>query len=165
LDWCRPWEPSRSLRHPTQEKVAGREGIAASDGTIPAVCHARFRRRLSIGSGVAGTNLKKTARYAGENFDPLHFGSLSDAFLRPPPFCRIGRRARSERSGWFFNSAKPTAMARLETPLARATSDMPPRPWAVLSAAAHNRRVRSSSQASNWEKRSLISPSLATRTF
>ena len=36
-------------------------------------------------------------------------------------------------------------MARLETPLARATSDMPPRPWATLSAAAHNRRARSSS--------------------
>ena len=56
-------------------------------------------------------------------------------------------------------------MARLETPLARATSDMPPRPWAALSAAAHNRRVRSSNHASNWEKRCLISPSLATRTF
>jgi hypothetical protein len=56
-------------------------------------------------------------------------------------------------------------MARLETPLARATSDMPPRPWAALSAAAHNRRERSSSHASNREKRCLISPSLATRTF
>jgi len=56
-------------------------------------------------------------------------------------------------------------MARLETPLARATSDMPPRPWAALSAAAHNLRERSSSQASSRKKRSLISPSLATRTF
>jgi hypothetical protein len=56
-------------------------------------------------------------------------------------------------------------MARRETPLARATSDIPPRPWAALSAAAHNRRERSSSHASNREKRCLISPSLATRTF
>src|SRR5271169_2148229 len=56
-------------------------------------------------------------------------------------------------------------MARLEMPLARATNDMPPRPWATLSAAAHSRRARSSSHASNWEKRCLISLSLATRTF
>jgi hypothetical protein len=35
-------------------------------------------------------------------------------------------------------------MARLETPVARATSDRPPLPWAALCAAAHNRRARSS---------------------
>ncbi len=33
--------------------------------------HARLRHRFSIPSGVAGTNLRKTARYAGENRDPL----------------------------------------------------------------------------------------------
>src|SRR5450631_4384109 len=84
---------------------------------------------------------------AGSSFSrsSTRFGSLSEAFFRPPPFCRIGRRVRCERSGFFCNSVKPTAMARLETPLARATSDMPPRPWATLSAAAHNLRVRSSS--------------------
>ncbi len=92
-------------------------------------------------------------------------GSLNDAFFRPPPFCRIGRCFRCERSGFFRNSANPTAMARLETPLARDTSEMPPRPWAALSAAAHKRRACSSSHASNWEKRFLISASLATKTF
>src|SRR5450432_2100795 len=35
------------------------------------------------------------------------FGSLSEAFFRPPPFCRIGRRVRCERSGFFCNSVKP----------------------------------------------------------
>ena len=80
-------------------------------------------------------------------------------------FAESAGASRCARSGFFCNSAKPTAMARRETPLARATSDMPPRPWAALSAAAHNRRERSSSHASNWEKRCLISPSLATRTF
>ena len=39
-----------------------------------------------------------------------------------------------------------------------------PHPCAALSEAAHNRRVRSSSQQPNWENRFLISDSLATRT-
>jgi predicted nucleic acid-binding protein len=38
-------------------------------------------------------------------------------------------------------------------------------PPAVAEELNHNRRKRSSSQASNCEKRCLISPSLATRTF
>jgi hypothetical protein len=36
------------------------------------VWHARPRRRFSILSGVAGINLRKTIRYAGKNYDPLH---------------------------------------------------------------------------------------------
>jgi hypothetical protein len=34
--------------------------------------HARLRQPFSIPSGTAGTNLRKTARYAGENREPLH---------------------------------------------------------------------------------------------
>jgi hypothetical protein len=60
----------RSLRHPTQEKVADRKG-SRIDRAIPAGVHARFRRRFSISSGAAGTNLTKPARYAGEYLDPL----------------------------------------------------------------------------------------------
>src|ERR1022692_3755311 len=92
-------------------------------------------------------------------------GSLSDAFLRPPPFCRIGRRVPRDLSGFFFSSVRPTAIARLEIPLARDTSEIRPRPRAALSAAAPKRRERSSSHGPNREKRCLISASLATRTF
>jgi hypothetical protein len=58
----------RSLRHPMQ-KAAGRD--SASGGRSRRVRHARFRYQFSIPSGAAGTNLRKTARYAGENCDPL----------------------------------------------------------------------------------------------
>src|SRR5260370_955889 len=44
------------------------------------VWRARSRRRFSIPSGVAGTNLRKTARYAGKNCDPLHFTSEPEVF-------------------------------------------------------------------------------------
>src|SRR5580700_7988542 len=56
----------------THEKVDGREGIAQSGERSRWVWHSRFRRRLAISSGVAGPTLRKTARYALEDFDPLH---------------------------------------------------------------------------------------------
>src|SRR6516225_4435384 len=56
-------------------------------------------------------------------------------------------------------------MARLDTPLARATKEIPPRPIAVLSAAAQSRRVRSSNQGSSSLNRLASSCSLATKTF
>ena len=55
----------------TAEKVTKREGIATLATPSRGVWHARSRRRFSIPSGVAGTNLRKTARYAGKNCDPL----------------------------------------------------------------------------------------------
>src|SRR5260370_3824655 len=63
----------RSPRYPTHPgRSREKEGIAASGERSPGVCHARFRHRLAISSGVAGTNLRRTARYAWENCDPLH---------------------------------------------------------------------------------------------
>jgi len=38
--------------------------------------HARLRQPFSIPSGTAGTNLRKTARYAGENREPLQAAAL-----------------------------------------------------------------------------------------
>ena len=36
-----------------------------------ALLHARLRQLFSLPSGTAGTNLTRTARYAGENREPL----------------------------------------------------------------------------------------------
>ena len=44
------------------------------DTSDPAdISHAAFLRRLLLPSGTAGTNVGKSARYAGENRDPLHW--------------------------------------------------------------------------------------------
>src|SRR5262249_44624353 len=60
--------------------------------------------------------------------------------LRPPP----GRRTRWVDAVWgACNSANPAAIARRETPVARATRVIPPRPSAAASAAEKSRRVRS----------------------
>ena len=50
----------------------GRDSV---DRAIPTGGHAQFRRRFSISSRAAGTNLTKPARYAGEYLDPLQIGS------------------------------------------------------------------------------------------
>src|SRR6478672_8074224 len=61
---------SASLRHPTQ----GRDRVPA---THPAeFAQARSRRRFSIPSGVAGTNVRKAVLYAGKNCDPLQLHRL-----------------------------------------------------------------------------------------
>ena len=62
------------------------------DTSDPAgLSHARLRRRISLPSGTAGTNVGKKARYAGENRDPLQLrdlrrpgasGSVSSATLQ-----------------------------------------------------------------------------------
>jgi hypothetical protein len=50
------------------------------DTSDPAgLSHTRFRRYLSLPSGTAGTNLGKTARYAGENRDPLQYLPVREA--------------------------------------------------------------------------------------
>jgi hypothetical protein len=59
----------------TQEKVSKKGRDRALGERSRRAWHARFRRRFSIPSGVAGTTLRKTARYAGKNFDPLQDGA------------------------------------------------------------------------------------------
>src|SRR5215813_5381853 len=66
--------------------------------------------------------------------------SVCTVRLRPPP----GRRTRWVDAVWGArNSANPAAIARRETPVARATRVIPPRPSAAASAAEKSRRVRS----------------------
>jgi hypothetical protein len=88
------------------------------------------------------------------------------AFLRPPPRLRMRTPCSLRTSaGVCFSSDKPSEIARLDTPQVRATSEIPPRPIAALSAAAHNRRVRSSNHGSSCLNRLASSCSLATKTF
>ena len=94
-DWC-PGEFFRSPRYPTHDKV----GIAACAERSRRVWRDRFRHRFSIPSGVAETNLRKAARYAGENREPLHNRPhiaqwiYSIWFLAGAP-ALIGRRAQT----------------------------------------------------------------------
>src|ERR1017187_6830395 len=63
----------------TSENVTKREGIAHQRHDPAEFGNARSRHRVSIPSGVAGTNLRKTTHYEGKNCDPLHIG----IFLNP----------------------------------------------------------------------------------
>src|ERR1039458_2947881 len=56
----------------TSENVTKREGIAHQRHDPAEFGNARSRHRVSIPSGVAGTNLRKTTHYEGKNCDPLH---------------------------------------------------------------------------------------------
>src|SRR5712691_5140621 len=76
FDWCSLGVLPLTSTSYTQEKVSGQGRDSASGERSRRVWHARFRHRFSIPSGAAGTNLRKTARYAGENCDPLQFPSL-----------------------------------------------------------------------------------------
>jgi hypothetical protein len=67
--------------------------------------------------------------------------------------------------GFCRNSEIPTRIARRDTPLARATNEIPPRPSARLSAAAHSRRIRSSRNGPIKENRSAISDLLSKEHF
>jgi len=60
------------ILHIRESHEKGRDSASATDPG--GVWHARSRHRFSIPSGVAGTNLRKTARYAGKNCDSLHEG-------------------------------------------------------------------------------------------
>jgi hypothetical protein len=51
----------------------------------------------------------------------------------------------------------PSVIARLETPVARATAETPPYPMASLSAAATKRRIRSSRKGDKERNRRWIS--------
>ena len=55
----------------TSENVTKREGIAHQRHDPAEFGNARSRHRVSIPSGVAGTNLRKTTHYEGKNCDPL----------------------------------------------------------------------------------------------
>ena len=68
-----------------------------------------------------------------------------DLFRRPSCVLPPGRRIRpSGGATGCCNSANPWRMTWRETPVARDTADMPPRPQALLSAATNSRRERSS---------------------
>lgn len=85
----------------TSEKVTKREGIAPLDERSPRVLHARSRHRFSIPSGVAGTNLRKTARYAGKNCDPLHSGTkVSNARLGETHHYRDHEGQNQSHTNW-----------------------------------------------------------------
>src|ERR1035438_5309445 len=64
----------------TSENVTKREGIAHQRHDPAEVGNARSRHRVSIPSGVAGTNLRKTTHYEGKNCDPLQ---LTSRYLSP----------------------------------------------------------------------------------
>ena len=84
--------------------------------------------------------------------------SVSTVLLRPPP----GRRMRlAPRSSGAFSWSRPEAIARRETPVARETLAMPPRPMAAASAAAASRRVRSLRNGASISNRALTSGSMA----
>src|ERR1035437_4337549 len=72
-----------------------------------------------------------------------HFkeASLSMTLLRPPPSLRTPPEANAVGS---FRSAIPWRITDREIPVALATTEIPPLPTAWLSAAANNRRERSS---------------------
>ena len=59
--------------------------------------HARLRQHLSLPSGTAGTNLERTARYAGENRDPLH--NACAGRTRRDPDSVSSRHSRNRRLG------------------------------------------------------------------
>ena len=92
-------------------------------------------------------------------------GSSTKVFFRPPPFLRDRVSTVGDTRGLRRNSAIPTRMARRDTPLARATSAIPPRPIAWLSAAAHSRRIRSSRKGPIKSNRSAISRVLSKKHF
>ena len=71
----------------TAEKIneKGRDSASATDPGR--VWHARSRHRFSIPSGEAGTNLRKTARYAGKNCDPLHAAPKQELRRSSPQEC------------------------------------------------------------------------------
>ena len=71
----------------TSEKVTKRAGIARSATLSRGVWHARPRRRFSILSGVAGINLRKTIRYAGKNYDPLHPRAAEPGSTQRDQYC------------------------------------------------------------------------------
>src|ERR1022692_2653435 len=62
----------------TSENVTKREGIAHQRHDPAEFGNARSRHRVSIPSGVAGTNLRKTTHYEGKNCDPLQAGSFAE---------------------------------------------------------------------------------------
>src|ERR1035441_8999700 len=62
----------------TSKSVRKREGMAHHRHDPAEFGNARSRHRVSIPSGVAGTNLRKTTHYEGKNCDPLQ-----NCFRRP----------------------------------------------------------------------------------
>src|SRR5437016_11755633 len=65
-------------------------------------------------------------------------------------------------AGGSLSSLPPSTMARRETPVARDTIELPPKPTAALSAAANSRRIRSSRNGSSVSNRTRIANSSAT---
>ena len=92
-------------------------------------------------------------------------GSFTKLFFRPPPFLRHRVSRVGDTCGLRRNSEIPTRMARGDTPLARATSAIPPWPIAWLSAAAHSRRIRSSRNGAIKSNRSATSRLLPKKHF
>jgi hypothetical protein len=73
--WGPPSLPPPQHRAPCwAEKVANRDEIAPRRPHPPEFGTLDPRGAFSISSGVAGTNPRKTARYAGKNCDPLQYG-------------------------------------------------------------------------------------------
>ena len=79
------------ILHIAASREKGRDSASATDPG--GVWHARSRHRFSIPSGAAGTTLKNTAHYAGENCDPLHLAEIEHC--RPYFLGFLG-----ERYGW-----------------------------------------------------------------
>src|ERR1017187_1758524 len=79
----------------TSENVTKREGIAHQRHDPAEFGNARSRHRVSIPSGVAGTNLRKTTHYEGKNCDPLqHFPEPVDWFEPFERWCPSAARPR-----------------------------------------------------------------------
>ena len=98
MDGC-PGESFRSIRYPTHLRKSRKgEGIARRRTPSRGVWHAQSQHRFSIPSGVAGTNLRKTARYAGKNCDPLQCSALRSRQRNSPISGTMDRRNRYSAS-------------------------------------------------------------------
>src|SRR6266446_1581059 len=110
----------------------------------------RFSLRVPCSPRVTGSTSRSRSS--------LRLGSLLTLLLRPPPILRIRPSPARCPSR---SSCIPSTMTCRDSPVARATTAIPPQPSAMASLAAKSLRVRSFSSPASRSYRCLISSSFS----